>query len=183
MSFIASMNALAGAKRRISAGNASTTSRGVTPCSFAAVSMTTPGAVASTPARPGVAITPPCCGDRASASPRSLRTSGGRDRAALRCRHCRRAHARGGTAPTWFRPRSRRGSPTPYSRNRARGPGLRTLEQMEFDEALQLMQIAVAALPHGLEGLFLAFDDLEAVHGDEHASLLMGTAGNRACGG
>ena len=54
MSFITSMKALAGAKRRISAGSASTTSRGVTPCSFAAVSMTTPGAVAAA-ARSGFA--------------------------------------------------------------------------------------------------------------------------------
>ena len=39
MSFMASMKALAGAKRRIAAGSASTTSRVVTPCSFATVSI------------------------------------------------------------------------------------------------------------------------------------------------
>jgi hypothetical protein len=46
--------------------------------------------------------------------------------------------------------------------------GLRTFEQMEFDEARHLVEIAFAALPHALEGFLRALDHLEAVHGDEH---------------
>jgi hypothetical protein len=42
-SCMAAMNASAGPKRRISAGSASTTSRGVTAWSLAASSMTAPG--------------------------------------------------------------------------------------------------------------------------------------------
>jgi hypothetical protein len=42
-SCMAAMNASAGAKRRISAGSASTTARGVTAWSLAASSMTAPG--------------------------------------------------------------------------------------------------------------------------------------------
>ena len=49
--------------------------------------------------------------------------------------------------------------------------GLRALQQVEFDEARQLVEIAVAALPHALKGLFRALDHLEAVHGDEHGCL------------
>src|ERR1700730_8744587 len=46
--------------------------------------------------------------------------------------------------------------------------GLGTFQQMEFDEARHLVEIAVAALPHALERFFTTFDHLEAVHGDEH---------------
>jgi hypothetical protein len=46
--------------------------------------------------------------------------------------------------------------------------GLWSLEQMEFDEACHLVEIAVAALPHAFESFFRTFDHLEAVHGDEH---------------
>src|SRR5882672_966687 len=54
-SFMAAANALAGAKRRIAAGRASTTSRAVTSCSLAIVSMTAPGSAARMPARSGFA--------------------------------------------------------------------------------------------------------------------------------
>src|ERR1700730_1871485 len=47
--------------------------------------------------------------------------------------------------------------------------GLGSFQQMEFDEARHLAEIAVAALPDALECFFRSFDDPEAVHGDEHS--------------
>jgi hypothetical protein len=57
-SFMTSMNAEAGAKRRISSGRASTTSRTVAPVSLARLSITTPGSAATLPRSASDAFTP-----------------------------------------------------------------------------------------------------------------------------
>jgi len=45
---------------------------------------------------------------------------------------------------------------------------LRALEQGEFDEALEFVEIGLAGAPDRLEIGLGALDDLEAVHGDIH---------------
>ncbi len=49
---------------------------------------------------------------------------------------------------------------------------LRPPEQMEGDEARQLVQVALAAVPDVLEVLRAVLQDLEPVHGDVHPVLL-----------
>src|SRR5262245_33530402 len=49
---------------------------------------------------------------------------------------------------------------------------LRSLEQVELDEAGHPGEMGVAARPHLLEGLFRALLHAKAVHGDEHSGLL-----------
>src|SRR5262245_24879898 len=51
---------------------------------------------------------------------------------------------------------------------------LRPPQQMELDEARHLAQVAVALAPDALELRLAAQLHLEAVHGDEHGSLLSG---------
>src|SRR5262245_51540392 len=51
--------------------------------------------------------------------------------------------------------------------------GLRALEQMELDEAWNLVELRVAIEPDALESLFRSALHAKAIHGDEHGTLLL----------